>query len=262
MPEQSSCWVCHRSDAEVSAFANVETPREKEILEQMSQVNQFRADFVQSAEAWKKGVPKELREFDFKFVTSNADQFKSIRIANGLLGEIAAPNKLLGEIAEAKRLTVDWLEKAAPILRKGDGEVPGFGSLSHFEKADRDLLRGMVDQFEAKWRRRIVSDGGRGADPSGYKQGYDGLKLFDGLDFMIAEGTQYYDVQSQLLDMARRKEITSKPKRGVSVLHVEGYPPVPLCCICVEVMKELGSHQIEVEPAVPHAVSAVPSRQK
>jgi len=258
MPEQPRCWVCRRSEAEISAFADVETPREGEIRQQMSQVNLSRTDFIQSADVWRKGVPKEFREFDFKFVTSNADQFKSIRIANGLLGEIAVPTKLLGEIVEAKKLTVDWLENVAPVLRKGEGEVPGLGAFSHFEKADRDLLRRMVDQFEAKWRRRIGSDGSKGADPSGYKQGFEGLNLLDGLEFMIAAGMLYYDVQAQLLDMARRKEITSKPKRGIVAVPVNGYPPIPLCSVCVVVMREVYSRQLAVEPAVPQQVSAAP----
>jgi hypothetical protein len=245
MSESTSCWVCHRTDAEISTFADVETPREREILQQMSQVTRFRAGFIESADVWRKGLPKELKEFDFKFVTSNADQFKSIRIGGGLLGEIVVPTKLLVEIADAKMLTVDWLVNVALILRKGDGEVPGFGALSPFEKADRDLLSRMVDQFEAKWHRYIGSDGSRGADPNGFKSGFEGLKLFDGLEFMIAAGTLYYDVQAQLLDMARRKEVSSKPKRGVSVLLMTGYPPVPLCSVCVDVMKELGSHEVQ-----------------
>jgi hypothetical protein len=258
MAEQPRCWVCRRSEAEVSGFADVETPREREILQEMSQVARFRAEFIQSADAWRKGIPKEFKEFDFKFITSNADQFKSIRIANGLLGEIAVPTKLLGEIVDAKKLTVDWLEKAAPVLRKGDGEVPGFGALSPFEKADRDLLRRMVDQFEAKWRRRIGSDGSKGADSSGYKQGFEGLNLFDGLEFMIAEGTLYYDVQAQLLDMAKRKEISSKSKRGILGVPVNGYPLIPICSVCVDVMREVSSRQFAVEPAVPQQVSAAP----
>jgi len=255
MSEESRCWVCHRSEAEVSAFADVETTREREILQQMSQIARFKEDFNQSADAWRKGVPKELKEFDFKFVTSNADQFKSIRIANGLLGEISAPNKLLAEIADAKKLTVDWLEDAALVLRKGEGEVPGFGALSPFDKADRELLSRMVDQFETKWRRRIGSEGGKGADHGGYKHGFEGLKLFDGLEFMIAVGMLYYDVQAQLLDMARRKEINNKPKRGIRVLLVSGYPPVPLCSVCVDVMREVSSSQLAVEPSVPQQVT-------
>jgi hypothetical protein len=257
MSEESRCWFCHRSDAEVSAFADIETPREKEILQQMSLITQSKADFVQSADVWRKGLPKELKEYDFKFVISNADQFKPIRIGSGLLGEVVGSNKLLGEIADAKKLTVDWLENVALVLREGDGEIPGFGALSPFEKADRDLLSKMVDQFEANWRRRIGSDGSRGANPSRYKQGFEGLKLFDGLEFMIAVGILCYDVQAQLLDMARRKEINSKPKRGVSALLVNGYPPIPLCSVCVDVMRGLSS----VEPAVPQQVSAAPPRQ-
>jgi len=247
MPEPLRCWVCHRSEAEISAFADMETPREREIQQQMSQVTRFRADFIVSADVWRRGIPAGLKDFDFKFVTSNADQFKSIRS--------------LGEIANAKKMTVDWLENVALILRKGDGEVPGFGVLSPFEKADRDKLSRMVDQFEAKWRRHIGSDGSKGVDSNGYKSGFEGLKLLDGLDFMIAIGTLYYDVQAQLLDMAKRKEISSKPKRGVSVLPVTGYPPVPLCSVCLDLMKELGSRQLAVEPAVPQQVSTAPLPQ-
>ena len=258
MPEESRCWFCHRSEPEVSAFADLETPREREILQQMSQVTRFRENLVQTADVWRKGLPKELREFDFKFVTSNPDQFKPIRIGNGLLGEIVAPNKLLGEIADAKKLMVDWLENVALVLRKGDGEVPGFGALSPFEKADRDLLSKTIDLFEAKWHRRLGSEGNKGPDPSGYKQGFDGLKLFDGLEFLIAAGLLYYDVQAQLLEMCRKKEINSKPKRGVSVLLVNGYPPVPLCSVCVDVMRELSSRQFSVEPAIPRQVTAAP----
>jgi hypothetical protein len=259
MPEQSSCWFCHRTEAEVSAFTDVETAREREIREQMSQVIRFKADFDQAADAWRKGVPKEFKEFDFEFMTSHPDQFKSIRIGNGLLGEIAAPNKLLSEIAESKKLTFDWLGDVANVLRKGDGEIHGFGAFSPLERADRDLLRKMLDQFEAKWRRRLGGDGGKGTNPSGYNQGFEGLKLFDGLEYMIAVGVLYYDVQAHLLEMAKRKEINSKPKKGISVLVLKGYPPVPLCSVCVDVVRELGPRQLQAEPAVLHQVAAAPS---
>jgi hypothetical protein len=257
MPESMHCWVCRRTDAEVSTFADVETPREKELIQQVTQITWYKSGFIESAELWRKGLPKELKEFDFKFVTGNADQFKSIRIGGGLLGEIVIPTKLLGEIADAKRLTVDWLENVATTLRKGEGEVPGFGALSHFEKADRDMLSRLVDQFEAKWRRHIGSEGSMGVRTSGYEVGFEGLKLFDGLEFMIAAGTLYYDVQAQLLDMARRNEIRSKPKRGVSVFRVNGYPPVPLCSVCVDVMKEMSSSVVQAAALPPPIVNVV-----
>jgi len=252
MSEPPRCWVCHRSEPEVSAFADVETPREKEIQQQTSQITRSRGDFIASADGWRKGLPKELREFEFEFVVSNADQFKPIRIGNGLLGEIAAPNKLLREISDAKKQTVDWLEDAAPVLREGDGEVPGFGALSHFEKADRELLSKMVGQFEAKWHRRI---GSKGADHGGQKQGFDELKLFDGLDFMMAVGTLYYDVQAQLLDMARRREFNSKTKRSILAVPMNGYPPIPLCSVCGGLMGGLGSHAVQ-EAAPPMVASS------
>jgi hypothetical protein len=244
MAEPTRCWVCGRTDAEISSFADVETPRERELPQKIAQVTQFRADFIQTADAWRKGLPKELREFDFGFVTMNADQFKSIRIGGGLLGEIVIPTKLLAEILDAKKLTVDWLENVVLILRKGDGEIPGFAGLSPFEKSERDLLSEMVEQFEAKWHRYIGS-GSMGADSNGYKQGFEGLKLFEGLEFTIAVGTLYYDMQAQLLEMAKKRENSSKPKKGVLVLHVSGYPPVPLCSVCVDIIKELSLRPVQ-----------------
>jgi len=241
MPEPPRCWLCRRSDDEISAFVDVYTPREREILQQISQVNHFRAKFNEAAALWRMGIPKELRELDFQFVTANAVQFGSIPV--------------LKEVIDAKRLIVDWLGNASASLRKGD-EVPGFGALSPVEKTDRDSLRRMLVQFEAKWRRRIASDGSKGVDSSGYQSGFEGMKLFDGLEFVIAVGALYYDVQDLLLDMARRKEINGKPKRGISVIRVKGFPPVPLCSVCVGVMSELISHQSAAKPAVPGPVSA------
>ena len=194
----------------------------------MSQVAKSKADFLLSADVWRKGVPRELQGFDFLFVTSNAEQFKSIR--------------MLGEIIDAKKGTFDWLEKLALVIRKGDGEVPGFGPLSPFEKADRDMVGSMVYQFETKWRRRIGSEG---PDSSGYKTGLEGLKLFDGLELMISGGILYYDVQAQLLEMARKQQVNSKPKRGVSVQLMNGYPPIPLCSVCADLMNGLGSHAVQ-----------------
>ena len=242
MPEPSRCWLCRRSEDEISVFADVATPREREILQQISQVNRFRTKFNEAADLWRMGIPKELRELDFQFVTANAAQFGAIPV--------------LKEVIDAKRLIVDWLGNASANLRKGDGEVSGFGALSPLEKADQDSLRMMLVQFEAKWHRRIASDGSKGVDSNGYKSGFEGMKLFDGLEFVIAVGALYYDVQDLLLAMARRKEINSKPKRVVSVIHVKGFPPVPLCSVCVGVVRELISHQPVVGPAVPEQVSA------
>jgi hypothetical protein len=222
---------------EIATLVDIETPQEREIAQQASQVNRFRTKFVESAEVWRRGLPKEFRDMDFKFVTANAEQFGSIRV--------------LGEIVDAKRLMVDWLFDASSKLRSPNGELPTFGTLSPIEKSDKELLVRMLDQFEAKWRRRLANDGTKGIDSRGYQSGYDGLKLADGLEFVIAGGALYYDVQTQLLDMARRKEINSKPKRSVSVVQVNGYPPVPLCSVCTGLIRELRAPQAKEAQAPP-----------
>jgi len=224
MPEPQRCWVCHRSVDEIASMVDIETPAEREIAQQASQVNRFRAKFIESAELWRRGIPKEFKDMDFRFVTGNAEQFSSIRI--------------LGEVVDAKKLMVDWLIDASTKLRKQDGEPLNFGALSSVEKPDRETLLRMMDQFEAKWRRRLAADG-KGVDSRGYQSGFEGLKLLDGLEFVIAGGALYYDVQTQLLDMARKKEINSKPKRNVNAVTVNGYPPVPLCSVCAGLIKEL-----------------------
>jgi hypothetical protein len=236
MPEPSRCWVCHRSVEEIATIVDFETPQEKEIAQQAMQVSRFRTKFIESAELWRRGIPKEFKEMDFKFVTSNADQFGSIRV--------------LGEIVDAKRLMVDWLVDASSKLRREDGEVSGLGVLSPVSKSDRELLVRMLDQFETRWRRRLASDGSKGVDSRGYQSGLEGLKLFDGLEYVIAGGVLYYDVQTQLLDMARRNEINSKPKRSVSAVQVNGYPPVPLCSVCAGLIRELRTPQVKEEPPV------------
>jgi len=236
MPEPSRCWVCHRSVEEIATIVDFETPQEREIAQQLSQVNRFRTKFVESADLWRRGIPKEFKDMDFKFVTTNADQFGSIRI--------------LKEVVDAKKLMVDWLVDASAKLHTADGELQDFSSLSPLDKADRDLLLRMLDQFEGRWRRRLVNDGSKGVDSRGYQSGLEGLKLSDGLEFVIAGGALYYDVQSQLLDIARRKEISNKPKRSVSTVQVNGYPPVPLCSVCAGLIKELrGPQPKETQPA-------------
>jgi len=235
MPEPSRCWVCHRSVDEIATIVDFETPQEREIAQQVSQVNRFRTKFVESADLWRRGIPKEFKDMDFKFVTSNADQFATIRI--------------LKEVVDAKKLMVDWLVDASAKLHTADGELQNFGA-SPLEKGDRELLLRMLDQFEARWRRRLVNDGGKGVDSRGYQSGFEGLKLSDGVEFVIAGGALYYDVQSQLLDIARRKEVNNKPKRNVLPVQVNGYPPVPLCSVCAGLIKELrGPQPKEAQPS-------------
>jgi hypothetical protein len=218
-------------------MVDIETPQEREIGQQLAQVTRFRTKFVESADTWRRGIPREFKDMDFRFVADNAQQFVSIRV--------------LSEVVDAKKLLIDWLMDAASRLRSADGELPNFGSISPLEKADRETLVKMLDAYEAKWRRRLSNDGAKGVDSRGYSSGFEGLKLFDGLEFVIAGGALYYDVQAQLLEIARRREINSKPKRSVSLVQVNGYPPVPLCSVCAGLIRDLRAPQ----PTAPEPVA-------
>ena len=38
MQETSRCWVCHRTEEEITASVDTETPEEREVKKEMSQV--------------------------------------------------------------------------------------------------------------------------------------------------------------------------------------------------------------------------------
>lgn len=214
MQETNRCWVCHRDVVEILASVDVETQEEKELKKQMTQVAWYKSKFTESAELWRRGLPREFKDMDFQFVASNAEQFSSI--------------KTLAEVLDAKKLLLDWLADASSRLRVGGEGISSDPELSALDIAERDSILKSIDQFEAKWHRSLVKDG----RSNGYASGFEGLKLFDGLEFVIAEGLFYYDVRSQLSQIAMVKATAKKPKKSIRMLQANGYPPVPLCSVC------------------------------
>lgn len=214
MPEPSRCWFCRRTAEEIAASVDSETPEEREIKKQMSQVAWFKTKFTESADLWRRAIPREFKDMDFQFVASNADQFASI--------------KVLAEILDAKKLMLDWLADASSQLRAGGANPPSLAELSTLDMSERKSLLIMMEQFEARWHRTI----GKEARSNGSSAGFDGLKLLDGLEFLVAEGLLYYDVRGQLFQIAMAKAVAKKPKKSVRMVQANGYPPVPLCSVC------------------------------
>ena len=214
MQEQARCWVCHRTVEEVTSTVDTETPEEKEIKTQMSQVAWYRSKFTESADLWRRSMPRDFKDMDFQFVASNAEQFSSI--------------KTLAEVLDAKKLMLDWLAKASSILRDEGQSSEGLDGYAQLDPADRESVLRLIDQFEAKWRRSLVKEGSH----DGYASGFEGLKLFDGLEFLIAQGLLFYDVRSQLSALAMAKAVAKKPRKSVRMFEANGYPPVPLCSVC------------------------------
>jgi hypothetical protein len=220
MQEASRCWVCGRSAEEIQSSLDAESQEEIEIKKQMAQVTWFRGKFMESAALWRKSIPREFRDMDFLFVTDNAGQFRTM--------------DQLGEIIDAKKLMLDYLADASTKLRKGDGGSLGSVSLSSMDKGQRETIAKMLDLYERKWHRQFAQD-----NPLGFPAGFEGLKLADGLEFLINGGLLYYDVQAQLLEFARQIAISSKPKYGVGSVEVKGNPRVSLCNVCESLIKEL-----------------------
>jgi hypothetical protein len=239
MPEPTRCWVCHRSVEEISAAVDTETQEERELKKQMSQVSWTRSKFVESADLWRRTLPRDFKDMDFTFIASNAAQFSSI--------------KGLGEVLDAKKLMADWLSDASSRLRKGGDEMHALPELAPLEKSDAETLTKTLDQFEAKSRRTIQPD----ARKEGYAAGFDGLKLFEGLEFLIAEGLLYYDVRTQLLTFAMVRASAKKPKTSLRMVQANGYPPVQLCSVCETLMVGLRApeRRIEQPQAAPEAVA-------
>jgi len=237
MPEPTRCWVCHRSIEEISAAVDAETQEERELKKQLSQVSWTKSKFMESAELWRRTLPRDFKDMDFQFIASNAAQFGSI--------------KGLAEVLDAKKLMVDWLADASSKLRKGGDDMRAMPELAPLEKSDVDSLIRNLDQFEARSRRTIQADGHK----EGYVSAFDGLKLFEGLEFLIAEGLLYYDVRTQLLNFAMVKASAKKPKATIRMVQANAYPPVQLCSVCEALMVGLRApeHKIEQPAAAPEA---------
>lgn len=232
MPEATRCWVCHRSLEEITAAVESETQEERELKKQMSQVSWTKSKFVESADLWRRTLPRDFKDMDFLFISSNAAQFSSI--------------KGLGEVLDAKRLMVDWLADSSSRLRKGGDEMRAAPELAPLEKQDVESLVKMLDQFEAKSRRTVQPDMRR----EGYASGFDGLKLFEGLEFLIAQGLLYYDVRTQLLTFALLRAVAKKPKTSLRLVQANGYPPVQLCSVCETIVVGLRAPERRMEEPV------------
>jgi len=244
MPEASRCWVCHRSVEEIAASVDTETQEERELKGQISQVSFTKSKFAESSDLWRRSLPRDFKDLDFQFIASNAGQFGSI--------------KVLAEILDAKKLMLDWLDDAALRLRKGEEGWKGVPELVSLDESDAESVLRTVDQFEAKAHRTLQSDGPK----NGYAVGFEGLKLFEGVDFLIAQGSLYYDVRAQLLSIAMAKAGAKKPKKTLRLVQANGYPPVQLCSVCETLITGLRAPERMLEPteASPRVIPK-PSKQ-
>jgi hypothetical protein len=248
MPESYRCWVCGRNSDEVNAVFHVEPPEDAELVKQASQIGWFKEKFLESAGIWRKSLPKDFRDMDFVFVVSNPDQFKAV--------------KIVAEVNDARKLMMDWLVKASGILRRGEqGQIQNLNPAS-LTAAERDSLVKAIEQFEGRWRRQLAKEEGEGAaskDPAGFQ----GMSLAEGLEFLIAGGILYYEVQAMLIQFARNSLISKMPRWSVQIVEGRWGVHIPMCDVCAGLFQgiRVGRTAPGSEPERPQQVPPKPSHR-
>jgi hypothetical protein len=248
MPELLRCWLCGRTGEELSAAFKVDSVEDIELAKKATQIEWFRSKFNEAAAGWRRAAPREFKDMDFLFIVSNPDQFTAF--------------KVIGEINDARRLMMDWLVKSSSALRKGDEVSLQSMSLSSLAKGERDQILRLMDQFEARWHRRLAKEEGE-AKGANYPAGFQGIGLAEGLEFLIAGGTLYYDVQALLIQIARNAVANSQPKWGVQAYVIEGSQPTSVCDTCAGLIRGFRGAipQTEVEPEPEKAAAPALSPQ-
>lgn len=240
-----NCWVCGRTSDEVLAAQIDDSQSEAEFANLLAQVSQYRLKFTKSSSEWRRVFPKEFLPMDFSFVIDNPDQFK------GVLA--------MADVTGSRRELLGWLASASTALRKQDEPRLEQLKLSSLRSEDRMTLLKSIEQFEGNWHRSLVRDDA-GDSKAKLPVGFEGLALGDGLDFLMAAGSLFYDIQGMLVQFAREEHRRKVPRLEVGTVRLEAFGDVPLCDICRGMIVGLrnAAEVVEEEPA---AVAAEPVQQ-
>jgi hypothetical protein len=167
---------------------------------------------------------------------------------------------VIGDVDDARKLMIDWLAKASAVLRKGEDAAPRGMNLLSMVKADRESLVRTLEQFESRWQRSLGEDTQKGTSTK-IPSGFQGLALADGLEFLIAGGLLYYDVQAMLVQFARNTMMSKKPQWRVMVIELKGFANVPVCDICAGLVKGIRGAQLEVTKQTEQQVVETPAQK-
>ena len=240
MDNPSNCWVCGRTSEEVRASQVDESQAEAEYTNQLAQLAQYKSKLMKSAGDWRKSVPKDFKAMEFDFIVGNPSQFTSF--------------SAIADVTGAKKEIIGWLANASLALRnQNESELQAL-KLSTLRSEDRARLLKSLEEFESQWHRLLAAgDGkdGRKESPVGFK----GLNLVDGIEYLIAGGSFYYDVLGMLVQFAREEKGRKAPKLGVGFVPLKGMGRVPICDVCrglIIELREAGASEIpspEVAPA-------------
>lgn len=224
MDNLSNCWMCGRSSAEVRATQFDESQADAEFANQLAQVAQFKSKLMKSAADWRRAIPKDFKLMDFDFVLDNAEQFSGFSSIDDVKG--------------AKKEMLGWLANASLALRsQNESELQAL-KLSSLRPEDRAKLLKSLEGFESTWHRLLVAGTGNQERP-GYPVGFKGLNIVDGVEYLIAGGSFYYDVLGMLVQFTREEKARKAPRLEVGGVPLRGLGRVPICDICREMIIEI-----------------------
>ena len=216
MEPAMGCWVCGRTSEEVRASQIDDTKGEEEFSNLLAQVTQYRCILMKSASDWWRAVPRDFRQMDFNFIVGNPDQFRGF-------SALADVNGARGEL-------MGWLASASAAIRGDDEPKLQELKLSSLRGEDRAAILRSMEQFEGNWHRSLAKDGADAKEKR--PAGFDGLALEDGIEYLIAAGNFFYDIQGMLVQFAREETRRKQPRLEVNAIPLNGFGSVPVCDVC------------------------------
>ena len=239
MDNPSNCWVCGRTSEEVRASQVDESQAEAEYTNQLAQLAQYKSKLMKSAGDWRKSVPKDFKAMEFDFIVGNPSQFTSF--------------SAIADVTGAKKEIMGWLANASLALRnQNESELQAL-KLSPLRSEDRARLLNSLEEFEGQWHRLLAAGDGKDGRKE-FPVGFKGLNLVDGIEYLIAGGSFYYDVLGMLVQFAREEKGRKAPKLGVGFVPLKGMGRVPICDVCrglIIELREAGVSEVQAPEAAP-----------
>jgi len=210
----NKCWLCGRTSDEVNASVG-RIPQETELDRRFARMTDLMGKFNRASGEWGNLVPDQFKTFDFDFVLGNQNQFKSMRF--------------LTEVEDSKKSIVIPLKVAIGNVRNGvEGSIGGV-KINPTDMVKKDVFLKEVGDFERRTGRNLNGSGGDGSKPNGF----DGMRIGQGLAFMREVGMLYFSIQEKLLEVEKDDEMSKRPVFAVSIAKMDGLPgEISVCSVC------------------------------
>ena len=209
----NKCWLCGRTSDEVNSSVG-RIPHETELDKRFARMNDLMGKFNRASGEWGNLVPDQFKTFEFDFVLSNQAQFKGMRF--------------LSEVDDSKKSIVIPLKVAIGNVRSGVEASIGGVKIGPSDAAKKEIFLKEVGDFERRTGRNL-----NGSKEASKQNGFEGLRIVQGLSFMKEVGMLYFSIQEKMLELEKEDEMSKRPVFSVSIAKVNGLPSeIPICTVC------------------------------